>query len=130
MVSEAEMHDQAARVRVLDVLSEQHRRIVGLADDVAPVKRRVLDAAAELSWRSFSRAELDSRVADLADRLVSVTVHLNDALECCERAQRVVLGGMPGGDVVGSAANASPAATLPATQRPTLSQAPGFARAR
>jgi hypothetical protein len=101
--------DQAARLRALDVLSEQHRRITALAAALGPAKRRVLDAAAELSWRSSSRAPFEERVAELADRLVAVSAHLSDALDQCERARATAMTGFPTGTTTTSVMGGYPA---------------------
>jgi hypothetical protein len=93
--SELDIADQAARLRALDVLAEQHRRIVALASDIAPARRTALDTAAGLSWRAFSRAEFEERVAELGDRLVAATVCLDEALEQVQRAKTAVLAGLP-----------------------------------
>ena len=102
MDSPLEIPDHAARLRALDVLAEQHRRIAALSALVVPGKRRTLDAAAALSWHAPSRAEFDSRLAELGDRLLAAEVHLSDALNECERARATVLTGLPSGPAAGS----------------------------
>lgn len=123
MDSSPEITDQAAQLRALDVLAEQHRRITALSSLVGPEKRRTLDAAIGLSWRAPSRAEFDTRVAELGDHLVAVEVHLRDALDECERARATVLAGLPTGATVSAdpgghrgdlAATGLPAASLAA----------------
>lgn len=82
---------RAAQLRALDVLSEQRRRISELRAIVLPAQHRILATAGELTWRAWSRAEFEARLAELGDRLVLATLHLADALDECERARKAVL---------------------------------------
>ncbi|MCP2031270.1 hypothetical protein L1277_001361 [Okibacterium sp. HSC-33S16] len=109
--------DQAARLRALEVLAEQHRHIRRLAVSLSPVQRRIRTAANELEWRSSSRREFDERMAELGDGLVRVSLNLDDALEQCERARAAVLAGFPSGDSVRSGPVVQPG--FPALTRPT-----------
>ncbi|GGE94033.1 hypothetical protein [Mycetocola zhadangensis] len=128
MDSEIEILDQAARLRALDVLSEQRRHILALAASIEPMKQHTMNSAAELSWRSFSRAEFERRVEELGDRLVAVTVHLDDALDQCARAKAAVLAGFPNDDVARSVADAYQG--YPASTRQGAPSIPTFARTR
>lgn len=95
---------RAALLRALDVISEQRRRIEALQLLVTPGRRRILDAAGDLRWRSSSRAEFDARVAELADRLVLASAHLTEALDQSEHARRAALAAYSNG----AAASGSP----------------------
>lgn len=104
---------RAAQLRALDVLTEQRRRISELRALVIPAQRRILAAAGEVRWRAPSRAEFDTRLAELGDRLVRALMHLADASDECERARKAVLA-LPLDDV-GVRSGPTPHSGYPAT---------------
>lgn len=84
---------EVSRARALELLNEQRRQILALADAVVDGQRLLSRSTASLTWRSSSRIEFDVRVGELRDSLASSAGSLRAALAECDRARDLVRAG-------------------------------------
>lgn len=84
---------EMSRARALELLDEQRRQILALADAVIDGQRLLSRSTASLTWRSSSRIEFDMRAGELRDSLASSAGSLRAALAECDRARDLARAG-------------------------------------
>ncbi len=87
------LQSDVSRARALDLLDEQHRRILELSDAVTESRRLVQRSVDVLAWQSPSRITFDIRVSSLLDGFARSAGSLRAALSECDRARELLRAG-------------------------------------
>jgi hypothetical protein len=81
---------ELSHVRALDLLDQQHRRILDLVGLVAAGQRTLQQSTVELHWQSTARLEFEVRLIDLYRALAGSSGALQAALAECDRARELL----------------------------------------